>query len=167
MLLDTTVAITGHRPDRLGGYEGTHPMALWVKSRIRDVLVQLKHEGYEDFVSGGALGTDQWSSWIALELGFNLTIARPFPSQDSVWPETSRKAYRELLNLSKVVDVSEDPYHPSKLFLRNQWMVDHSSCLIAVYDGGAGGTAHSYKYAKKKNKRIELINPLDYCENAN
>lgn len=165
-MLEQTLAVTGHRPARLGGYEGRNPLAIWVKHRLRDVLQVCWNEGFRSLISGGALGVDQWAAAIALEIGYDLTIARPFPSQDSVWPEASRQYYRELLEKATVVDVSPDPYHPSKLFARNQWLVDRCSCLIAVYDMGQGGTAWAYKYAQKKNKRIELINPLMYTGSA-
>ena len=38
---------------------------------------------------------------------------------------------------------SEDVYQ-----LRNQWMIDHSSKVIAVYDGQPGGTRNTIMYAK-------------------
>lgn len=41
--------------------------------------------------------------------------------------------------------------------LRNVWMVDHSSRLIACWDGEPGGTANTIQYAKRRNTAIILI----------
>lgn len=40
--------------------------------------------------------------------------------------------------------------------------MDISDRIIAVYMGGSGGTAHTYKYALKKGIEVIRINPTDY-----
>ena len=41
--------------------------------------------------------------------------------------------------------------------IRNEWMVDHSARVIAVYNGEKGGTRNTMEYAKKHNIEIVLI----------
>jgi len=42
----------------------------------------------------------------------------------------------------------------------NEWMVDNSSILIAIYDGSKnGGTFNCIEYAKNKGKEIIVIDP--------
>lgn len=38
---------------------------------------------------------------------------------------------------------------------RDEWMVDHVSRVIAVYDGVSGGTKNTIEYAKKCGVEIE------------
>ncbi|PAD70641.1 hypothetical protein CHH83_02225 [Bacillus sp. 7586-K] len=42
---------------------------------------------------------------------------------------------------------------------RNEWMVDNSDYVIAVWDGTKGGTGNCVKYAQKQNKYITTIKP--------
>lgn len=46
--------------------------------------------------------------------------------------------------------------------LRNQYMVDHASCLLAVYDNDRNlrsGTMQTANYARRKGLPITLIHP--------
>ena len=45
---------------------------------------------------------------------------------------------------------------------RDEYMVDKSSLLIAVFDGSKGGTKHTFDYALKKGISIVRINPLSF-----
>ena len=42
---------------------------------------------------------------------------------------------------------------------RNEYMVDNSDYVIAVWNGKPSGTGNTVKYAKKKNKVALLVNP--------
>ena len=42
-------------------------------------------------------------------------------------------------------------------FRRNEWMVDNSKRLIAVYTGAPGGTKETILYGKRLGKEIVLI----------
>ena len=42
---------------------------------------------------------------------------------------------------------------------RNEWMVDHSSRLIAIYNGSPGGTRNTIEYAKRKKLEIATYDP--------
>jgi uncharacterized phage-like protein YoqJ len=47
------------------------------------------------------------------------------------------------------------------MHLRNEFMVDRSSRLIAVYDGeSAGGTRYTLQYAMKKGLECIAIDPV-------
>ena len=41
--------------------------------------------------------------------------------------------------------------------IRNEWMVDHSARVIAVYNGEAGGTQNTILYADKKKVEVRQI----------
>jgi uncharacterized phage-like protein YoqJ len=54
-------------------------------------------------------------------------------------------------------------YHPAKMQKRNEYMVDNSDFVIAVFDGEQkGGTFNCIKYAlnqTNRNLQIHIINP--------
>ena len=40
---------------------------------------------------------------------------------------------------------------------RNEWMVDHSSLVLAFYNGEPGGTANTIQYARKHGVDVYII----------
>lgn len=151
------VAFTGHRPNKLGGYKLPNPTYNYVCQQIEKTLLAEKPD---EAIIGMALGIDQWAANICHKLGIPFTAAVPFVGQEKAWPESSQKTYHKLLKLSKkVVIVCEGEYEAIKMQIRNQWMVNNSDKLIAVWDGTNGGTGNCVKYAKSVNKDIIYINP--------
>lgn len=162
---ELTVCFTGHRPQSLGGFSDQSMMALKIKEKLKEEILKLINLGFNRFISGGALGVDQWAAEIVIELkivyDIKLIIAKPFPSQDSIWPLSSREHFKNICNQAdEVINVSPDPYKNWKMQKRNQYMIDNSKIMIAVWNGLSGGTANAVNYGKKKNIQIILINPL-------
>jgi len=62
-----TLCFTGHRPQKLGGYE-PNPIADFVKRSLRDAIERAIKRRVETFISGGALGVDQWAAEIVLDI---------------------------------------------------------------------------------------------------
>lgn len=159
------VCFTGHRPDKLGGYNENNQTAKDVKSALMAQILKFIEEGFTEFIAGGALGTDTWAAEAVIEArkshpGVKLTIARPFPSQDSKWFQESKDRFKAFCEAAdKVVDVSPDPYTIQKMQTRNEWMVDNADVVLAIWDGSSGGTGNCVRYAKKRSKRIVAINP--------
>ena len=155
------VAFTGHRPDKLPnketGYIIPNPTYIHVCQKIETALKELKPE---KVISGMALGVDQWAANIAVKLGIPFVAAVPFLGQEGKWPQASQRIYKILLaKASEIVIVCEEGYAAYKLQKRNEWMVDHSDKLIAVWNGSKGGTGNCVDYATKVGKEIYRINP--------
>jgi uncharacterized phage-like protein YoqJ len=126
------------------------------------------------FISGGVPGADQWAAEIVLDIKareikksydrfseIKLIIAQPFPSQSARWPQDARRRYDKILQKThKIIAVKDDPYAPWKMQARNEWMVDNSNAMIAVWDGSPGGTANTIKYAQAKERPVLVIDPL-------
>lgn len=168
-----TLCFSGHRPNRLGGFYGER--AEIIQKGIGGKLVQVIHRtisaGYDTFISGGALGVDQIAAETVLYVKANvnsdikLIIAVPFPSQHKKWPPKSQERYLRILKAAdEVVHCSEDPYSAAKMQIRNEWMVDQSNTIIAVWNGGKGGTYNCIQYTVKMCKPILLINPYTLTE---
>lgn len=122
---------------------------------------EIKH-----FIAGGALGVDTWVAEAVLSVqeeypDIKLYIARPFGQQEKIWPLKDQIRYWTISARSNgVYTISSGSYSPSAMIKRNEWLVDHSSALIAFYDGRkGGGTYRTYRYAKSKGKEIIHIDP--------
>lgn len=161
------IAISGHRPNKLGGdYDLNSPLVVNISTKIVDILEEhrkillLKGKGeIIEGITGMALGIDQLYAVLCTALSIPFIAAIPFPSQPMMWPIKSRNIYYGLLAKAKEkVYVSDDPFHPAKMQKRNEWMVDNCDLLIAVWDKSPGGTANCVKYAFDK-KEIVYINP--------
>lgn len=152
------IAFTGHRPDKLGGYNLPNPVYIHVCQEIDKTLKELKPE---KVITGMALGIDQWAASIAYKLKIPYLAAIPFESQECKWPEKSQKTYRMLRKLaSEEVIVSEGGYAAHKMQIRNEWMVNNCDILIAIYNGDkSGGTYNCIEYAESINKKIIYIDP--------
>jgi uncharacterized phage-like protein YoqJ len=158
----SVVGCAGHRPDKLwiGDYAGhnpLNPLRAWLKSRTRDKLQALRpiHA-----ISGMAIGYDQDFAEVCIDMGVPFIAAVPFEGQERRWPPTAQQHYRKLLRLAyEVVVVCEGGYERWKMQARNEWVVDHSSDLVAAFDGSQGGTANTINYANKVRCEIHRIDP--------
>lgn len=108
-----------------------------------------------------ALGADQIWAIAGLHRGINVTAAIPFIGQEKAWPEESQWMYWQILKHKKVTPayICEPGYAAWKMQKRNEWMVDHCTFLVAVWNGSNGGTKNCVDYAIKTGKKILQINP--------
>lgn len=181
------IAFTGHRPDKLGGYDWHSKKNRAIINVLADTIVSVMNETNTKefkFICGGALGIDQMAFDI-VSIGrefdntrkITLELAIPFKNQPCKWIcKRDVERYFEQLELADVVTYvdkldsykirgyQEDIYYPAKMQQRNKYMVDNCDILIAVWDGSKGGTANCVNYAKKLGKKIIYINPKDIKE---
>lgn len=149
------VAATGHRPDKLGGYDNAE-----ADNRLRVIahhyLIKTSPVGV---ITGMALGWDQRVAEAALLAGIPFIAAVPFAGQESRWPACSKAVYRELMTQAHgVYIVSPGGYDAAKMHKRNEWMVNHADRIVALWNGGAdGGTAACVRYAQARNKPIDNL----------
>jgi uncharacterized phage-like protein YoqJ len=181
-----TVSFTGHRPhwdskkDKLGtGYSITNERASAYGELMRKEIVKLMRRGAKRFISGGALGVDQIAYWTVHKLqreGCDIEniLAVPFESQYSNWRSKELVAWYHAMvkRADEVVYVDTLPeystgaragvYVPAKMQKRNEYMVNNSDVVIAVWNGTAGGTGNCVNYAMRQNKEIVRINPIKF-----
>ena len=55
----------------------------------------------------------------------------------------------------------QDHYTPGCMLRRNRYMVDHSTLVIAVYDGTNGGTRRTLEYAIRQKIPFVDIRPVE------
>ena len=155
------LAITGHRPNKLGGYIIPNPVANEVMLKLADSLKAIRPSLV---LSGMALGVDQWAAQICVDMRIPFDAVIAFEGYEAKWPEQSRRNYYRLLNkANKKWMLSPGPYRPSLLHHRNHWMVDKSEGLLAVWDGLPGsGTAACVEYAFSVGRPVCKVNLPDH-----
>ena len=154
--IKTTCAFTGHRPEKLNIPESE------VKKLLCHSIENAIHSGYTNFITGMAKGVDIWAAEIVLTFKdiyphINLICALPYPDFADTFPG-AKKIFSQAARVHSVMD-SYAIYSYQK---RNEWMVDNSSLIIALYTGEAGGTRNTVKYAEKKS--VKVINILENPE---
>ncbi len=149
------VGVTGHRPEKLGGYENSmvHTLIrLWFQANIRELKPDVG-------ISGMALGADQLFVEACILEGLPFIAALPFRGQSNRWPRESRIKYEGLLDHAMdVVTVSGDdvPYWTA-MQLRNEWIVDRCDPMLCIFDGTPGGTKNTMRYIDQlRRDRITL-----------
>ncbi|MFR2887969.1 MAG: SLOG family protein [Clostridium butyricum] len=183
-----TVAFTGHRPDKLGGYNWQSPLnqkvTLEICHQIGLIFINNPTEKDFHFICGGAIGTDQFAfdcvefaKEYYTNLNITIEVAVPFKKQAAKWFQTDQLKYNSQLNKADKITyvdtikeyvkcaVPEGEYHITKMQQRNEYMVDNADIVIAVWNGDIkGGTYNCYKYAKKLGKDIVIINPKELMD---
>lgn len=158
-----TCCFTGHRPQTLGFGEKTKKCDN-LKEQIRTEIVKLiENEGVRHFISGMAVGVDTYAAKIVLELkksypDVTLECAIPCENQAEKWHEPERNTYFDIIEHCDKETLLQKQYTPDCMQKRNEYMVDHSDFVIAVWNGKPSGTGNTVNYAKLKNKRIVIIN---------
>lgn len=162
--MSKTACFTGHRPGKLGGYKASeNKELLW---KLHDVIIDhIENKGVSVFVTGMALGIDMWAARIVLKLkekypDIKLIAAIPCDNHPAKWNQEDKKEWENITSkCNKVFYVSKEPYTSFCMQKRNEFMVNSSHYVIAVWDGTPGGTGNCVRYAKSREKEITYIDP--------
>jgi uncharacterized phage-like protein YoqJ len=164
---EKTLCFTGHRPNKLGGYDYNHPENVKIIVKLKALIKRyIERRGINTFISGMALGIDMWSALIILSLKkkyphIKLVCAIPCIEQYKKWNKDDTKMYHEILEQAdEVYYVSNEPYTAWCMTDRDKWMVDNTSHVIAVWNEDEdGGTWQTVKYAVKRQRPIMQLHP--------
>lgn len=149
-----TLGITGHRPDKLLGYGPE------TRERLKIFAMScLLHYKPEKVVVGMALGWDTAVALACIDLGIPYIAAVPFRGQEKMWKTEDQVLYKMLLdNAQAIVYVCEEGYAAWKMHKRNEWMVNSSDEMLALWDMvDEGGTAACLRYARKQHRMIHNV----------
>ena len=148
-----TCCFTGHRPEKLNAPEE------FVKRKLKDAIEDAFSDGFTDYITGMARGVDIWAAEAVLELKkefshIKLICAVPFDGFEIGWEIEWQERYYQILQDADEVHYISDRYFSGIYQIRNEWMIDHASMVIAGYTGVTGGTRNTLEYAKKKTDYI-------------
>ena len=147
---------TGHRPEKLNTSEKE------VKAALRKQIDQAVHDGFTVFITGMARGVDLWAAEIVLDLRkrnkeIRLICAIPHDGFDARWSPSWQELYRYVLAEADLTRVISKGYYTGVYQVRNEWMVNHSSRIIAVFNGQPSGTKNTIDYAHRQGVPVVLI----------
>jgi len=160
-------AFTGHRPTGLlWKYNEKAEGCVHLKEVLTAQIIDLVNAGVTRFLSGMAEGADIYCAEIVLALrkenpALQLHCIVPFRGQADKWSPSSQARYHAILEQAdQTVLISKD-YTDTCMKKRNYYLVEHSSVLVAVYNGTwRSGTGQTVRYAQKLGREIILIDPV-------
>ncbi len=157
----------GHRPKKFPwGYNETDARCVALKKALAEEITKLVDAGYTDFFSGMAEGTDAWAAMAVLALkkknpALRLHCVLPCEGQSERWSASARERYFSILEQADEIVYVRREYSKGCMLERNRYLVDHTACLLAVYNGEKrGGTAMTVRYAGKVGRKIILLEPV-------
>jgi uncharacterized phage-like protein YoqJ len=182
-IISNTCTFTGHRPQKLYGYNLDNPKYQQLaKCVAKELRLLIENRGVRFFISGGAIGFDTVAFFVVEKmkreyptLGIKNILAIPFENQFIKWNETDKERYIRMKNLADDIvyvdtlssyqvknDSPTGHFSNIKMQKRNEYMVDNSSYIVALWDGERkGGTYNCLEYVYKQkdfNKTI-IVNP--------
>ena len=151
-----TCCFTGHRPQKL------HQAESEIREGLDRAVARACEDGYRFFITGMAMGVDLWAGEAVVKLkakhpDVSLIAAVPYAGQEKHFPPEWKKLYAEVLSACDHTEVLAQEYRKGVFAFRDRWMVDHSSRIIAVYNGEPGGTLLTLSYAKKEGLELRGI----------
>ena len=147
---------TGHRPEKLNTSEKE------VKAALRKQIDQAVHDGFTVFITGMARGVDLWAAEIVLEQrkrndAIKLICAIPHEGFETRWSAEWKQLYNSVRDHADLVQIIGKGYHSGIYQVRNEWMVNHSARVIAVFNGQPSGTKNTIDYACRQGVPVVLI----------
>ena len=148
---------TGHRPEKLSVSE--HDVKIMLEKEIRLAIA----DGLNVFITGMAPGVDIWAAEVVLKLknefSLKLIAASPHPGFENRWSLDWQKRYAAIMAKADFIKEVCAHYSRGCYQIRNEWMVDHSARVIAVWNGSPSGTKNTIVYAERKGVPVvNLIN---------
>jgi len=153
--------VTGHR------YIADNSLNRKAVNHLIDLAVE---SGIEKFLVGMSRGADFLFAEVLSERELSWIAVIPCTDQTLFWNESGRAAclwhrtrHKGLIDKADNVIILSNEYKHGVMHHRNEYMVDKSEMLLAIYDNSvSGGTAHTVNLALKKHKRVVQFNPKTY-----
>lgn len=147
---------TGHRPN------GLKRPAWLIKIDLEREIKKAVKDGFTVFISGMAQGVDIRAAQIVLKLRntgspIKLICACPFDGFETRWDNSWQQQYKEILSAADLIRYICPGYSRSCFQIRNEWMVDHSARVIAVFNNVPGGTFNTIEYAISRDVPVVTL----------
>lgn len=156
-----TVAFTGHRTYRNQASDA-----------LRQTIEELCSMGFNTFLCGMAVGFDMEAADALLQIReknpsyqIQLIAVLPYCAQSEHYNTTQKAQYNRIIEAAdSVVEISTS-YRKECYMMRNNFLVENSSVVVAWYDGrGRSGTHHTISRAKSLHRRIINLYPQAQTE---
>ena len=151
-----TCCFSGHRQ-----IPETPEELLTLSSATLGAVSELAAQGYDLFLSGGAIGFDTLAAAAVIYLGqtvfpnIRLKLCLPFRGHCRRWDPFHQQRFSYILENASDYEYISERYFPGCYHIRNEVMVRASDTVLLYYNGSRkGGTYSSYSYAKRYGKPI-------------
>lgn len=156
--LEITAAFSGHRT--------YHAEA---GALLRETIEGLYARGMRTFLSGMAVGFDLAAAEAVVACRadcpeLRLAAVMPFAGQQNRFGPTDRSRYERLLAAADEAVILSDTYHRGCYAVRNDYLTDHASVLVAWYDGSRGGTQYTVRRALALGREVRNLHPSSRTE---
>lgn len=147
---------TGHRPEKLRRTERE------IRNDLEREIRKAVYDGLNVFISGMARGVDIAAAEIVLQIrseGYpvRLICASPYPGFEQSWNQNWQARYGAVMTAADLVRYICPRYSRECFQIRNEWMVNHSSRVIAVFNGRPSGTKNTIDYALRQGVPVIQI----------
>jgi hypothetical protein len=136
------LAVTGHRPELLGGYNREAFQRL--RSFARVVIDHMRPTKVR---FGMAQGWDQACFLAALDLGIPAVAYLPFQGMEKKWCAHSQAWFSRMLLKCEHVHVCCEQPSRVAFQVRNEVMVQDCDGVLALWSGSPSGTGNCVRYA--------------------
>ncbi len=148
-----TVAFTGHR-----SYRGE------ADRQLRNAIEQLYAAGKRVFLSGMAVGFDlaaagQVAACRRRHPDIRLVAVVPFAGQERRFGAEERRRYEQLIEAADERIILSERYHKGCYAVRNDFLVERASTLVAWYGTEAGGTRYTVSRALREGREVWNLHP--------
>ncbi len=155
---------TGYRFEKLPFSRKDAPAIELLKAKLKKAVLCAFEKGCEDFICGFAEGSDLIFAQAVTELkaeheGLRLEAALPFESPHVSWCDSDKMSFESLIARCDSVKTLSKTHTRGCYFARNDYIIENSERMIAVYDGKPGGTAYTVERAKRRGLPIDIIDP--------
>ena len=155
--INKTYCFTGHRTEKIK--EDIEVIKANLGTEIRKAI----ELGYDTFITGMAEGVDTWAAEIVLGIkeqnsNIKLICAIPFRGVEKNRTPEMQEKFHEILQKADGSEYMTEKKTRWMFMARDEWMVDRSSYIIAVFNGSGGGTEHTLQYAAKCGKHVVYVN---------
>ncbi len=164
-LSSVSACATGYRPQKcIWGFNEGHPRCIDMKKRLKERVEYSIENGYKIFISGMAIGFDTIFAETVLELKkkypfIKLVAALPCRDQYKLWKPEQIERYKRILKQCDDVRCLYESYNDKCMLERNDYMLNCSSLVFALFDGKPGGTKYTVNKARQKGLRVVIIEP--------
>ncbi len=157
------VAFTGNR--KLNAPQGVKVSNLKFEifKRAYALIEEAYHDGKRQFLSGMAQGFDMIAAEAVLKLrdeydGVELIAVIPFEGQAGNFSYEDQKRYDRILDDADQIIVTSPVYDSAKVyFIRNNYLADNASYIIAYSDGNGRGTTYTLQRAIEQGAKSHNI----------
>ena len=131
------------------------------EQELKTVIVGLIKEGVNTFLVGMALGFDskcfQTLYYLKREYDIRIIAVVPCADQSRYFNKSQKEEYQKMLSQADETVVLSNGYYDGCMMVRNHYLVDNSSVVVAYINYNRGGTYQTVKYAAEKQRRIIYV----------